>query len=73
MSLREAAAKACEQPTLLDALAWIAVCESERAIAQAREFDKTGVRTGASGGSWDTCFKVCFQAVMDAWPAALRI
>ena len=67
MNLEEAAQKACEEPTLTDALAWIAVWESERAIKQALEHHKTGARRGSNGAAWDTCFKACFKRVMKVW------
>lgn len=67
MDLSQAVARACEENSLIDALTYIAVWESERAIAQAREFDRTGIRTGANGGGWDTCFRSCFTAVMESW------
>ncbi len=54
----EAKMRALEEPTLLDALAWIAVWECERAIKQAKRNEFAG---------WDACFKYCFQAVMTAW------
>lgn len=67
MKLQEAVTRACQEPCLVDALTWIAVWECERAISQAREFDRTGVRTGSNDGAWDTCFRICFTAVMAAW------
>lgn len=67
MSLSQAVDRACEEKSLVDALTYIAVWESERAIAQARELDRTGIRTGGNGGGWDTCFRSCFTAVMEAW------
>jgi hypothetical protein len=65
-TLTEAVERACQEPTLLDALTWIAVWECERAIEQAYAFKLTGVSTAANGG-WDTCFRSCFSAVMEAW------
>lgn len=73
MNLKEAVTRACLEPTLVEALTWIAVWESERVVAQAREFDRTGIRTGAHGGAWDTCFKICFESVMDAWVSVPKI
>lgn len=67
MNITDATARACQEPTLVDALSWIAVWESERAIEQARKFFETGVATGSNGAGWDTCFRFCFQQVMDAW------
>lgn len=68
MNINEAVEKACEQPTLLDALSYIAVWESERAIEQAKNFFKTGISTTGDGKGWDTCFKVCFSLVFEKCP-----
>lgn len=54
--LARAVGRAVQLPTLADALTYIAVWETERAVRQARE-----------NAEWDTCFKVCFQAVMKMW------
>ena len=67
MNITQAVKRACAESTLVDALTWIAVWESERAIKQAMEFQKTEVRTGANGAGWDTCFKLCFEEVTKAW------
>lgn len=72
MDLSQAVARACEEGSRLDALTYIAVWESERIIAQAREFDRTGIRTGANEGGWDTCFRQCFREVMEEWEARLE-
>lgn len=63
MNLKEAAETACKELTLLDALTWICVWESERAIKQA----KKGLRD-AEGKGWDTFFKVCIKEVMEKYP-----
>jgi len=67
MNIDEAVIEACKQPTLVDALSYIAVWECERAIKQARGFFQTGESTASDGKSWDTCFKVCFEKVMRAY------
>jgi hypothetical protein len=67
MNLTEAVERACQEPSLIDALSWICVWESERAIQQALEWQKTGVSTAAYG-SWDTCFKPCIEEVMKNYP-----
>ena len=56
MNIDEAVERACKEPTLLDALAWICVWESERAIEQALK-----------GARWDTCFKLCLNRVLDSY------
>jgi len=63
VNLESAVARACEEPTLLDALTWIAIWEAERAIQQALEQQRTGISTAAAG-SWDTCFRTAFQRVL---------
>ena len=57
-TISEAVKKACEEPTLLDALSWICVWESERAIKQA---------LNSQGTKWDTCFKHILKQVMDQY------
>lgn len=59
MTIKEAIEIACEEPTLLDALSWICIWESERVVKQA----KRGLR-GPDGQGWDTCFKFCLNEVM---------
>lgn len=70
MNFDKAVAQACEEPTLVDALSWIAIWESEHAVRQALEHARTGVSTASHGGGWDTCFKHCFEAVMTKWASA---
>jgi len=54
MNITEATKRACQEPTLLDALSFICVWESERVVKQARENEQ-----------WETCFKVCLESVLD--------
>lgn len=54
LNITAATKRACEEPTLLDALSWICVWESERVVKQAR-----------ANPQWETCFKVCLQSVLD--------
>ena len=67
MNLEEACQRACQEPTLEEALTWMAVWETERVVAQALEYKRTGVSTAAHGGGWDTCFKVLFERVLIDW------
>lgn len=70
MNAAEAIDRACQEPALLDALSWIAVWESERAIAQARGFFETGERTAHNPtAGWDTCFRYLFGRVTERWGA----
>lgn len=66
MNYTEAATKACEQPTFLIALSWMALWECERAIQQALQNEKEGTKN-PDGSKWDTCFTVCFQEVSKQW------
>ena len=70
MRANEAVKRACQEPTLKQALAWIAVWETERVVAQALEWQRTGVRTGANGAAWDTCFELLFGDVLESFPAS---
>lgn len=67
MNISQAVVRACEEPTLVEALSWIAVWESEHAIKQALLWKETGVSTASHGGGWDTCFKYCFTLVFQEW------
>ena len=66
MNIKEATKRACQEATLIDALSFICLWESERAIKQAIKNNKTGY-VDADGKAWDTCFKHCIKSVMDAW------
>ncbi len=68
MNISEATKIACKEPTLTDALSYICVWESERAIKQAKKYFETGISTASHGGGWDTCFKVCIEAVLEQYP-----
>jgi len=65
MNITEAVEKACQQPTLLDALSWICVWESERVVKQAKK-----ELQDIDGKGWDTCFKVCLKSVMEKYNKA---
>lgn len=67
MNLEAAAIVACQEPTLVDAITWICNWECDRAVRQALKCEKTGKRTAAHGGKWDTCFRVCLMRVMKEW------
>lgn len=67
MNIDEAVTRACEEPSLVKALSWIAVWENDRAVKQAFRWKETGVSTASHGGGWDTCFELCFERVMKAW------
>jgi hypothetical protein len=63
MNLTDAVKRAIEEPTLVDALTWICIWENDRAVKQA--LGNPG--SGSNGASWDTCFKISIDAVMNAW------
>jgi len=56
MNITEATKRACQEPTLLKALTWICVWESERIVEQARK-----------NPTWETCFGVCLESVLEAY------
>ena len=62
MNIDEATKRACQEPTLLDALTWICIWESERAIKQAKKELRD-----AEGKGWDTFFRVCLKSVMEKY------
>lgn len=69
MNIEEALTRACAEPTLVKALSWIAIWETERVAQQAVQHEKTGVSAAACGGKWDTCFDLCFTNVIARWKA----
>lgn len=69
MNYKDVVARACQEPTLAEALSWIAVWETERVVAQVRAFDETGVSTASHGGSHDTCFLLYFKEVLALYGA----
>jgi len=68
MDINEATARACQEPTLLDALSWICVWESERGVEQAHEnLTNNTPANPDTGAMWETCFKACLKSVMDKY------
>lgn len=72
MNVDEAVARACAESTLADALSWIAIWDTERAIKQAILWKETGVSTASHGGGWDTCFKYLFERVLHMYNAPVE-
>ena len=62
MNITEAVERACKEGTLLDALSWICVWESERVVKQAIKNE---------GKHWETCFKHSIKQVMDNYNDAI--
>ena len=58
MNIDKAVSVACAEPTLLDALTWIAIWECERAIKQAK-----------NNPTWETCFKRALDQVLKQYQA----
>jgi hypothetical protein len=56
LNINQMVGRACEEPTLLDALTLAAIWESERIVIQARKHEQ-----------WETCFRATFQKVMKAY------
>lgn len=57
-SLTDILNRACEEPTLLDAISFISVCDTERAVAQARRNNFE---------SWETCSKYLIGELLKKW------
>lgn len=66
MNITEATAKACEKPTLVDALSWICVWETDRVVKQYKKNLDEGT-VEHCGGTYETCFRYCIQSVMDRY------
>jgi len=60
MTFVEIIQNACEQPTLVKALSYAAICENDRAVKQAME----NYGSGANGAGWDTCFEFLFKELL---------
>lgn len=67
MNYEQAIDRACEEPTLLEALSWIAVWESERVIPVAHQFLSGKSPRNGDGSGWTTCFKFLFNEVMEQY------
>lgn len=68
MNFQEAIDRACEEPTLVDALSWISVWECERVIPIAHRFlngETPKENRGFNGQGWETCFKFLIKEVME--------
>ena len=67
MNFQQAIDKACEEPTLLEALSWISLWECERVIPIAHDFLNGGKRRSLDGQGWDSCFKFLIKEVMEQY------
>lgn len=67
MDLESAVDRACREPTLLDAISWIALWECERVIPKAHSFLNGETSRNADGMGWETCFKYAINEVMKAY------
>lgn len=67
MNFEAAIDEACKQPTLLDALSWIAVWECERVIPNAHSFLNGERSRNENGQGWETCFKFVIDETMKAY------
>lgn len=63
MNISEAVNRACKEPTLLKALSFICLWESERVVHQAR----FSYGSGTDGRGWDTCFEYCLKLVLEEY------
>jgi hypothetical protein len=66
MNSTEAVERACQESSLVEALAWLAVWETDRVVQQAVECHLTGIST-ATYGAYDTCFQTLFRALITKW------
>ena len=68
MNIDEAVKEACKRSTLLDALTFICIWESERIVKQAKKklYD-------ADGKGWDTCFRFCLAGVVKKYNQSLEL
>lgn len=62
MNFIEAVKRACQEPTLIKALTWICIWDSERIVRQAKKS-----LVDANGKGWDTCFRLCLASVIDEY------
>lgn len=60
---------ACGEPTIADALSYVAIVECERAIRQAFRNARDG-RSDPNGALWDTCFLSLFRQVIKVYGEA---
>jgi hypothetical protein len=67
-NIEDAVKKACKQPTLLDALTYMAIWESGRIVEQAKD-NLAMANLGMK--SWDSCFNYCFKKVFEEYPMAI--
>ena len=67
MNLDDATIAACREPTLLKALAFICLWESERIVKQSHTNLTNSTQANASGAMWETCFETCLGSVMDKY------
>ena len=75
MNVPEAVKRACQEPTLEEAISWICVWETERVVRQAlrncRLVDGLVVvkknPDTSHGGGWDTCFYQLIREITWAW------
>lgn len=58
MNITDAVEKACQEPTLVEALSWIAIWETERVVKKVRSEPTE---------PWETCFKICFKMVLERY------
>jgi len=59
-TFKEIIKKACQESTLLDALTYACICESERIVKQVT----TNYGSGRDGAGWDTCFKIYLKEIL---------
>lgn len=68
MNFDQIVERACQEPTLVDALVFAAIWENERAIKQAVECEKSKISTASHlDAKFDTCFGLLFKSIIKTW------
>lgn len=68
MRIAEAVEKACQEPSLVAALSFICLWESERIVKQAhKNLTNNTPANPDTGQMWETCFEICIKSVLDRY------
>ena len=67
MSFQELIDDACKEDTLIKAMAYVAIWESERVLDEAVKVMRGEKPRDADGQGWSTCFEFLFKEVMEQY------
>lgn len=75
-SFEEALRRACEEPTLAEALTWLAIWDCDRAVHQALRNDAARREhrehpATSHGGLYETTFLICFKRLLERWDSSV--